>query len=76
MVILDLVGVVMSQHWSIGAQHVGRWTIIPATPQKKAVEENSVTEEQPEVIETPRRLEVICACENGLLGPWEAKKCA
>ena len=48
-VILDLIGVVIPRHCRTGAQHVG------------AVEEDSVTEEQLEAIETADRLEVVCA---------------
>jgi len=71
MVILHLIGIVISLHcastWG-SEQSFSQWN--------NGVEEGSATEEQPEVIETAGRLEVVCAWENGLLDPWEAKQCA
>ena len=70
-VTLDIFGVVISRHcastWGSGQSFSQR---------NNGVEEGSATEEQPEVIETAGRLEVVCAWENGLLDPWEAKQCA
>ena len=40
------------------------------------MEEDSIKEEQPDVIETADRLKAVCVWENDLLGPWEAKMCA